>query len=461
MSSLAITLNADGVQVMPGQAASFTVEVRNLGTVVDRYHCEIVGMDPSWVTVTPASLELFPARELDERGRSDSPPTVGRFSVALHPPRSSAAIAGAWPIGAKVVSEHDPANRLVEEATITILPFGSLDADLRPALMGGRFGASTALHLANKGNRPEAVTITGTDRAERLDFRIDRPLLTLQPGETVNVKLRLSGGDVKLVGGSDTRPFTLDVRANSYDTAPVALSGTYERKALIPSGLPIAVATLAALVMGGLAVMSILRPAAGPPGDTAGLPLPSAAVSAPVLPTAPPVEPSVAAVPTPAPPTATPPPTPTPPPTASPIPGCPPSLVDATYTTLGGATSFLLAAGPGCDIALPDGGSFRDFAGGSIYVSPGATTGAALQSNLRDYWRGLGATTSALGYPTSNSAPHSNGDGGWQANFQHGRASWSPATGGTSCINLACITIIPLPTLKLFLQTIPPPIFMP
>jgi hypothetical protein len=96
MSTLAITVNAPGVQVMPGQATSFTVEVRNLGQVVDRYRCEIVGMDPGWVSVSPASLELFPARELDERpGRGDAPPTVGRFTVALHPPRSAAATAGA------------------------------------------------------------------------------------------------------------------------------------------------------------------------------------------------------------------------------------------------------------------------------------------------------------------------------------------------------------------------------
>src|SRR6266508_5006216 len=61
MSSLAITLNAAGVQVMPGQAASFGVEVRNLGTVVDRYRCEIVGMDPAWVTVSPASLDALPS----------------------------------------------------------------------------------------------------------------------------------------------------------------------------------------------------------------------------------------------------------------------------------------------------------------------------------------------------------------------------------------------------------------
>ena len=143
--------------------------------------------------------------------------------------------------------------------------------------------------------------------------------------------------------------------------------------------------------------------------------------------------------------------------------------MEASYASLGGLTSFLgPAAGPGCDIALPDGGSFRDFAGGSIYVRPGATAGAALQKDLRDYWRGLGAATSPLGYPTSNSAPHSNADGGWSATFQHGRASWSPGTGGSNCINPACFTIIPLPTFHVLptfnlfqLQTLPPPIFMP
>jgi hypothetical protein len=218
----------------------------------------------------------------------------------------------------------------VEEATITILPFGALDADLRPALLGGRFGAATALHLANTGNRPEAVTISGSDRAERLDFRIDRPILTLQPGETVNVRLRLSGGDVKLVGGADTRPFTLDVRAASYDTPPLSLSGTYERRALIPTGLPVAGATLAALAMGGFAIYSaFLAPKDAPSAantTTIGA-SPTVAVqqsAAPPPPTQAPATP---------PPTASPAPTPTPTPTASPTPSPTPT---AAPTSVGG-----------------------------------------------------------------------------------------------------------------------------
>ena len=100
----------------PGQRQNGRRTGRNLGSVVDRYRCEILGLDPAWWTVTPASLELFPQRDAgEERGRTDAPPTVGRFTVMIRPPRSSAALAGSWGIGAKVSSEHEPAERAVEE----------------------------------------------------------------------------------------------------------------------------------------------------------------------------------------------------------------------------------------------------------------------------------------------------------------------------------------------------------
>ena len=137
---LAVTIRGDGVQLSPGTTAAFSIEVRNLGSVVDRYRCELVGIDPSWYTVTPASMELFPQNEGGSTARPDAPPSIGRFQVTLHPPRSSEAKAGPWPFGAKVTSEHDPSNRRVEEGTVSFLPFGALEADIRPAVVSGRFG---------------------------------------------------------------------------------------------------------------------------------------------------------------------------------------------------------------------------------------------------------------------------------------------------------------------------------
>jgi len=438
MPELSVAINAEGAQLVPGGAASVTVEVRNLGTVVDRYRCEIVGMDPAWVTVSPPSLELFPPRE-----GSDSPPSVGRFTVSIHPPRSSAATAGPWTIGAKVQSEHDPANRLVEEATVVFLPFGALEADLRPSLAAGRFGASTTLAVANRGNRPESVEISGSDRADKVAFDIRPTSLALAAGESTGVPIKLSSGGPKLVGGTDSRPFNLLVRAASADTPPVALSGTLEKRAIVPSGIPVAIATLIALGLGTFAVLSafVFKPAATPSPPPASV----AIVASP--------SPSPTAKPTPSPsptPSPTPSPSPSPSAAATTASGCPPSPIDAKYASLGGAGSFL-GAQLGCDTAISDGAKVRDFANGSIFLAPGASTAFALEKDLRDYWRkSLGAGSGSYGYPTGDSLADSNGDGGWSASFAGGKVWWTPANGGGSCTTAICFIIVH-PSLKIFL----------
>jgi hypothetical protein len=330
MSNLAVTILANALEVAPGASATFAVEVRNLGTVVDRYRCEVVGLDPSWWTVKPASVELFPVREGEDGRRSaDVPPTVGRFSVTVHPPRSSAALARAWPVGAKVTSEHDPANRLVEETTIDVLPFGALEAAMRPKVLSGRFGASTMIHLTNLGNRPEEVAIVASDAAERLDFQIDKTVLTIRPGESAKIPMRVSGGAPGLVGGRDTRPFTVDIKAASFDTAASSLRGSFEKHPLVPAGLPVAIAALAALSMGGVGVWAVvglasqstpLAPSTPPSIGPVSTPTP-AATPAPTLGPTPTPESTTAPPPTAPPPTAPPPTAPptAPPPTATPI----------------------------------------------------------------------------------------------------------------------------------------------
>ena len=281
-------------------------------------------MDPSWVTVTPTSMELFPQNG-DARPRSDSPPTVGRFTVTLHPPRVPAAVAGPWPIGARVTSEHDPASRRVEETVVAILPFGALEADLHPSIAGGRLGARATVQITNQGNRPESVTLLGSDPADKIAFEFRPPTANLGPGESLGVAARLSGGGIKLAGGTETRPFRLDVRASSPDTEPRILNGTFERRALVPSGVGAALAVVAALALGAVAVFGLTRPPGGPVADksaasaslavavtpTPALTPPPTGTPEPSTPEPPTPEPSTPAPPTPSP---TPIPTPTPPP---------------------------------------------------------------------------------------------------------------------------------------------------
>ena len=390
-------------------------------------------------------MELFPQRESGDAARPDSPPSIGRFQVTLHPPRTSAAKAGPWPFGAKVTSEHDPMNRLVEEGSVVFLPFGTLDADLRPSVVSGRFGTKAELHLSNRGNRPETVEVSGSDRAARITFDVQPPRLTLAPGETAIVPIGLSAGGARLVGGTETRPFSVDVRAATVDTPPLNLPGTLEKSAIIPSGLPVAIGGLLALGMGAFALWAaFLRPPTSPVVAQASLPAPT-----PIVITAPPTAaPSVTLAPTPSP-KPTPSPTPVPSTDRTPLP-CLAGPIDVAFAALGGSSSFLGFATT-CDNGLADGGVSRDFEGGSMFVAPGTTVAFALPSQLRDYWLSLGGPTGQLGYPTTNAAANPNGDGSWSAGFQHGQATWSPATGGTSCIGKLCNVLIFRPSFPIFI----------
>lgn len=316
MPNLAVTIQATGVVVAPGSTAAFSVEVANLGTVVDRYRCEIVGIDPAWVTVSPTSIELFPQN--GDARRSDSPPSIGRFTVNLHPPRVPAAVAGPWPIAARVTSEHDATSRRVEETTVAILPFGALETDLHPSIAGGRLGAGAIVQIVNQGNRPETVVLSGSDPAAKIAFEFRPPSANLSPGESLGVAARLSAGGLKLLGGTETRPFKIEVRPSAPDTAIQVLSGTFERRALIPPGLPAAAAVVAALALAAVAVFGITRPPTSPIADRATSASPTAAPAATPSPTsAPTPSPSVEV-------TASPTEPPTPSPTASPTPPPPP-----------------------------------------------------------------------------------------------------------------------------------------
>ena len=276
MSTLAVTLRSDGVQVTPGATAAFTVEVSNLGTVVDRYTCEIVGMPAGWYTVSPASLELFPQPDPgDARARATAPPSSGRFTVNVHPPRASDATAGFRAIGAKVVSEADPTNRQVEEGTLIFMPFGALDGRLRPAVGAGRFRASGTLEIVNGGNRPETVTLAGSDPADRVRFEVATDTVTVDPGATKNIPFRVTAGSPRLFGGRETLPYTIGLRAGSSDTPPVNLAGVFDHNAIVPSGIPAAVATLVALGMGALALVAIMRPLTPPLAGDATSPSPT------------------------------------------------------------------------------------------------------------------------------------------------------------------------------------------
>ena len=158
MAGLSVRVVTPTVRVVPGQTATVGIDVRNLGAVVDRFTCELLGLPYHWWSVVPASIELFPD---SSTARPGDPPVAGRFTITIHPPRSPEALAGPWPIAAKITSEHT-GERMVEEASAIVEPFGSLMAALTPVVSSGRRGAGHRLRIRMQatGQRPSTCEPT-------------------------------------------------------------------------------------------------------------------------------------------------------------------------------------------------------------------------------------------------------------------------------------------------------------
>jgi uncharacterized protein with LGFP repeats len=83
--------------------------------------------------------------------------------------------------------------------------------------------------------------------------------------------------------------------------------------------------------------------------------------------------------------------------------------------------------------ATPDGrGQFGRFTGGSIYSTP--TTGSwVLLGPIETLWRGTGAETGLLGYPTQSVSTTPDRKGQY-AKFEHGSIYWTPTTGARAML---------------------------
>jgi hypothetical protein len=102
------------------------------------------------------------------------------------------------------------------------------------------------------------------------------------------------------------------------------------------------------------------------------------------------------------------------------------------YIALGGPNGFL-GDPVGPEIDLPDGGSYRDFQGGSIYWS--SQNGAfEVHGKIRARWLELGGV-SFLGYPVTDETTTPDGIGRFN-HFEGGSIYWSPDTGAQDVYGL-------------------------
>ncbi|WP_327695930.1 COG1470 family protein [Streptomyces sp. NBC_00459] len=184
------------VTVAPGGTATTSLTVRNDSDIVEAYSLEVVGDCASWTTVEPARVSLYP-------GTSET------VTIRLEPPRSPTIRAGEVPLAIRVLPNEHPDAVRVPETTVHIEEFHELRTELLPRRRRGWLRGRYRLAVRNEGNTPVQVGFTPGQPGEELAFAFNPAEPKLEPGESVEVGLRVRTGKPVWFGSPMVWPFTL------------------------------------------------------------------------------------------------------------------------------------------------------------------------------------------------------------------------------------------------------------
>ncbi|MFE2410236.1 hypothetical protein ACFXDE_18050 [Kitasatospora sp. NPDC059408] len=247
MTTTSAHLDPSAVQVLPGEEAQASLEVRNGGELVEAYRFEVLGPAGAWTAVEPESLSLYPG-------------TAGRVVLRFRPPRESTTPAGPVPFGVRVVPQERPEQATVPEGVVEVLPFAGLTAELTPRMSQGRGRGRHQVAVDNRGNLPVSVTLAGSDRGGLLRFALPAAATTVEPGRAVFVRADVR--PARRLWRGTAVPHAFQIVVTPGEGEPIALDGTYLQRPVLPKGLLKAAIAVVALA-GALAAawFGLLRPA--------------------------------------------------------------------------------------------------------------------------------------------------------------------------------------------------------
>jgi hypothetical protein len=231
--------------VTPGVEAACEVRVRNDSTVVEQFQLELLGDCASWASLEPSSLTIYPGEHASAR-------------LTFQAPKSPAVLAGEHTYGVRVVATEQRTSEVVE-GDVTVAPFVATNAELTPRTSRARGRATHRVTVDNFGNVPVTVALSAEDPDQLLSMHLRSAAMTVPPGEAMVTRVAVRARRKMWRGPVASRPFHVGVQDG--ESPQKLLQGRLDQVAVIPAGLPRALARMVALAMAlVVAWFLVLRP---------------------------------------------------------------------------------------------------------------------------------------------------------------------------------------------------------
>jgi hypothetical protein len=183
------------VAVAPGDRGAISLTVTNTSPVVDAFRVQVFGLDPSWVTVTPERLSLFP-------GQTEN------IDIGVDLPEDYPA--SHRTISVNVTSDDDPGAFSLNEVALEIRPRTSVALRLDPTMITAGRSARFGMIVSNVGNAVVDATGYAVDPEDLATFTFTPPNVFAAPGRDQVIEVTTTGGR-NWFGQPRARTFTFGV----------------------------------------------------------------------------------------------------------------------------------------------------------------------------------------------------------------------------------------------------------
>ncbi|TCO55207.1 hypothetical protein [Actinocrispum wychmicini] len=247
--AMKVTVAPDRISLRPGESADVELTIQNASQVVEHFAGSVVGLPSNDLyTCEPEVVKLRP-RE------------VGTLRMKITVPDRGGLVAGPYTLGLVVKSPYSQEVSRCEELPLEVQPAPALTMQVQPEVATGGKIAHYGVNLANEGNMPMAVTLSGTDPENRVGFKCEPKAMRLEPGQAAGANVTVNS-DRPLTGQDVRRAVTL--RANAGETV-VEKPLTFVQTPRIKGGmmkfgaLAAGLAVLGGLTYGGAKMMRDLK----------------------------------------------------------------------------------------------------------------------------------------------------------------------------------------------------------
>lgn len=170
LSSTELQLQAGGVP------ETVSVQLQNLGEIVDKFLVEVEGIDDAWYSRSASSIALMPQ-------------ATEQVQISFQPPKKRGVKARTYPFAVTIRSQSNPEEATITTGQIEVLPLVEYKLKVAPYRVSSRRKGKFRVNLANTGMSDAKLYLEATDLDEGLRFKFKNEEPVVVAWETIEVAM--------------------------------------------------------------------------------------------------------------------------------------------------------------------------------------------------------------------------------------------------------------------------------